>query len=120
MPDFKYLYTTVDGRIGRKQWWIGIAILIVIAIALGYLVGPYSFLARVIGLLFAAAGVCLHAKRLHDRGKSAWWVLLILAGSLPWLPSLVGLGIFIWIIVDLGILKGQEGPNEYGPEPPTA
>jgi uncharacterized membrane protein YhaH (DUF805 family) len=52
----------------------------------------------------------LHIKRCHDRGKSAWWCLLLII-------PIVGL---IWAIVDLGILAGTQGANEYGPDPLAA
>jgi uncharacterized membrane protein YhaH (DUF805 family) len=43
--------------------------------------------------------------RLHDRGHSAWWLLWIL------LP-LVGV---IVLLVQNGFLRGDGGPNRYGP-----
>lgn len=46
-------------------------------------------------------------KRFHDRGKSGWWVLIILV------PIVGG----IWWLVDLGILEGEEGENRWGPNP---
>ena len=58
-----------------------------------------------IALIYPA--VCLYGKRFHDRGKSAWWVLI----------SLVPILGFIWILIDLGILKGTEGENRFGPDP---
>ena len=27
--DWKYLFTTRDGRIGRQQWWLGLIVLVV-------------------------------------------------------------------------------------------
>ena len=46
-------------------------------------------------------------KRCHDRGKSGWWMLLIL------IPFVGG----IWWLIDLGVLEGEQGPNKYGPDP---
>ena len=34
--------------------------------------------------------------------------------------GIINLLVAIWIIVDLGILRGSVGPNEYGPDPVTA
>jgi uncharacterized membrane protein YhaH (DUF805 family) len=50
------------------------------------------------------------AKRCHDRGKSGWMSLI----------ALIPLAGAIWALVDLGILAGQLGPNEYGPDPRAA
>jgi uncharacterized membrane protein YhaH (DUF805 family) len=66
-------------------------------IGVGYLLAIWTSLATAV-------------KRLHDRGKSGWWLVLM------YLLSLVVVGA-IWIIVELGILEGQEGPNKYGADP---
>ena len=43
--------------------------------------------------------------RLHDRGHSAWWLLWYL------LPPL---GVVV-LLVQNGFLRGDGGPNKYGP-----
>jgi uncharacterized membrane protein YhaH (DUF805 family) len=58
----------------------------------------------VLGLWWSLA---VGVKRCHDRGKSGWWMLVTLI-------PIVG---FIWWLVDLGILEGQEGENRWGPNP---
>jgi len=30
---------------------------------------------------------------------------------------LINLVLFIWFLIDLGILRGVPGPNDYGPDP---
>ena len=52
----------------------------------------------------------LSAKRLHDRGKSAWWLLLLFV-------PLFG---FLWLLVELPFLPGTAGENSYGPDPLTS
>ena len=47
------------------------------------------------------------AKRCHDRGRSGWFQLISL---IPFIGSL-------WLLVELGILKGKEGENRFGPDP---
>jgi len=61
-------------------------------------------------LLSLWVGLAVYVKRCHDRGKSGWWLLLMLV-------PFVGI---IWWLVDLGILEGQQGPNKYGPDPRAA
>lgn len=46
-------------------------------------------------------------KRLHDRDKPVWWLFIILV---PY----VGI---LWVLVELGCLRGTKGPNRYGPDP---
>jgi len=45
-------------------------------------------------------------RRLHDTGRSGWWLLI-------WLVPLIG---FIVLIVFWAI-EGERGPNQYGPDP---
>ncbi len=37
--DFKYLYTSFDGRINRAKYWAGIVILAIVSIVLGFVIG---------------------------------------------------------------------------------
>lgn len=52
-------------------------------------------------------------RRLHDRDKSAWWVLLWLALSLLTL-GIALLPVAIWAFIWLGCLEGTRGRNRYG------
>jgi uncharacterized membrane protein YhaH (DUF805 family) len=80
-------------------------------------------------VLLVWIGWAVAAKRLHDRDKSAWWLLLFYfappllqarghgTGSAALALDLVGVGIGIWALVELGFLRGTTGPNSYGPDP---
>lgn len=88
-----------------------------------------------VGLTLLVAGLAVAAKRLHDRDKSAWWLLVfyllpgVLAGvgagvtlATGWwfgigLFGAAAFGISIWAIIELGCLRGTVGPNQYGPDP---
>lgn len=103
--DWKYLYTNFDGRIARKDWWIGIAIIFGISIVLSVLIGGGGLVQFVVMIILFIGGLSLHIKRFHDRGKPGWWVFVFLI-------PIIG---FIWMIVELGILEGDADANEYGP-----
>jgi len=45
--------------------------------------------------------------RLHDRGHSAWWLLWFLLPVVGW----------IVLFVQNAFLRGDGGPNRYGPAP---
>jgi uncharacterized membrane protein YhaH (DUF805 family) len=75
------------------------------------------------------SNIAIGVKRLHDRDKSGWWLLLFYplpvvldrigsgAGSVGAIFSLASFAISIWAIVELGCLRGTDGPNAYGPDP---
>lgn len=143
--DFSQLYLTTEGRIGRKMWWIGhislgvIGILVTL-IATG-LFGQLSFATRLINIIFilviAYPAYAVSAKRFQDRNKSgALGAILIGIGILSSLLQLFGVGsdpmdpgaitvvlglatmaIAIWYLIELGILRGTVGENQYGSDP---
>ncbi len=53
------------------------------------------------------ASVALNVKRLQDRNRSPWLILITFV-------PIVGP---IFVIVELGILDGTPGPNRFGPDP---
>ncbi len=119
------------GRIGVGKFWLSLllegllTIVGVLAVmALAFALDPQMLSeakkepnaaaigVMVIGLIaiVAASNVAQFAtmvKRCHDRNKSGWHSLL------SFIPLF---GVF-WVIIDLGILSGHRGPNEYGPDP---
>lgn len=143
--DFSYLYLSTEGRIGRQTFWIGHIILAVIGIVLmlivGALFGQFSFMTRLINFVFvivvAYPAYAVSAKRFQDRGKpgklgailiglSLFSTLLALVGLTgnPIAPNLFGtlLGfvtaaVAVWYLVELGILRGTIGDNQYGSDP---
>ncbi len=58
-------------------------------------------------ILLTVMNFAVMVKRCHDRNKSGWFSLISL---IPY----VGI---VWWVIDLGILEGHHGPNEYGPDP---
>src|SRR5262245_25274108 len=98
----------------EREVWVGIAVVALIALLY-------------IPLIWV--GLAVGAKRLRDRDKSAWWLLLFYA-----VPSIlssaadrmegggiilhvVSFAITIWAVIELGFLRGTIGPNRYGPAP---
>jgi len=142
------VYTTFEGRIGRAQFWIATILVIVVMLAILFaslwLVGESDltvirFNRLIITLVFLYPLLAVWVKRLHDRGRPGYMVIVFLV---PWLlhqatnllgitgdPLLltsidllfigVNIVIGIWFIVDLGILRGTRGTNAYGPDPLT-
>jgi uncharacterized membrane protein YhaH (DUF805 family) len=134
--DWRDLLFGFSGRINRAKYWIVVAInfaVLLVGAGLAFFVFPvdYAWLPMLAaGLLTLYVSVAAGIKRLHDRDKTGWWLLLYyvapgvleaFAGEsfegVSLLLHLVGYAITIWVLVDLGILRGTVGPNEYGPDP---
>jgi uncharacterized membrane protein YhaH (DUF805 family) len=91
--------------------------------------GFFFIIMLILYIPFLWVGLALGVKRLHDRNKSGWWLLLfwVLPGILQGVGeqvgtagivlSLAGLGISIWGLVEMGFLRGTVGPNQYGSDP---
>ncbi|MDR1007026.1 MAG: DUF805 domain-containing protein [Campylobacteraceae bacterium] len=106
-------YFDFEGRERRKAYWlfvlfsfiVSIIINIVDAFTLANIIGV-----PVLGLVFSLAiflpSLGLAVRRLHDIGKSGWWVLITLV------PLVGG----IWFII-LAATDSQKGNNQYGPNP---
>ena len=80
-------FTSFDGRINRRQWWIGIVILFVVVAVIGVavtwlfgdgVIGRILMLAVSLGALWPVAG--LASRRLHDRGQAMLPKILLFYG----------------------------------------
>ena len=140
MPMSQLLFS-FQGRLNRKPYWltsiaIVVLVLILLALALGFAFdrefGKSISLVLILVILYIPllwVGLALGAKRLHDRSKSAWWLLLfylvpsLLSGAANrmdgggFILHLAGFAITVWAFVELGCLRGTVGPNQFGPDP---
>jgi uncharacterized membrane protein YhaH (DUF805 family) len=136
------LFINFNGRINRAKFW---TVVLCCAVFLLAVIGVTMAVSSSMDTMFRAAliayipliyvGVVTGIKRLHDRNKSGWWIVLfygsplglpfvaaILSGTTEssvalFLVQLVSLGMLIWALVDLGCLRGSIGQNRYGPDP---
>lgn len=111
-------YAVFEGRAGRSEYWMFFLVNLVIAIALAVLDGLIGTLDMfggmgLLGVVYALAvllpGIGVTVRRLHDIGRSGWWILV---GLVP----LVG-GIILLVMM---VLKGNDGDNAYGPPARTS
>jgi uncharacterized membrane protein YhaH (DUF805 family) len=101
-----------DGRIGRRTWWLwGVAALLGLSLyatvllrVAGVAAGTTDLL---VNLLLLWPALAISAKRWHDRGKSAWWAVVVLVPVVGW----------IWALIENGCLRGTRGANRYGAAP---
>lgn len=129
------LLFSYQGRINRAKYWLAVLcyfIATLVAMAVAFFIPIIGLiLAVVIYIAMLVSGIFVGIKRLHDRDKSGWWLLLfyvvpgVLSGagqasgsqSIAMVAGLISLAITIWMIVELGCLRGTVGGNQYGPDP---
>lgn len=121
-PSIMNLWLSFEGRIGRSDYWLKVALpIFILSILLSFVdamagtvivLGPWP--GGVIGKTSLAFFVfslwpsfATGAKRCHDRDRSGWFQLLLLFPVIGW----------IWLLVSIGFLKGTNGPNRFGPDP---
>jgi uncharacterized membrane protein YhaH (DUF805 family) len=102
--------------------------------------GPLSIALFVVALANMWINFALSVKRLHDRDRTGWWLLVlylviivaVLLGVVtlslpegqrqPLEGAAVGVVmatsvLMLWLVIEIGFLKGTQGPNRYGPDP---
>lgn len=111
-------FLSFKGRFGRAQYWLSQVLQLVLLFGLVVLIGmllgaigvPASAVDNPMGFVIAVAYfwmmIASHAKRWHDLGRSGWWQLV----------ALIPFG-GIYVVVMCGFVRGDTGPNRYGPDP---
>ncbi len=119
------LFLSAKGRLSRTPFLMSAAMLIAAVVIYESIVGVT--LHWLTGWIVYPAvfffGACILAKRLHDRGHSGWIAGLILTALVAVWPRPYGFFDFlfmlvvIWAVIELGVLKGEAGPNRFGENP---
>ena len=104
-------YAVFSGRARRKEYWMFFLFNIIIAIVLGILEGIFGLSGILTTLYFLAVlipGIAVSIRRLHDSGRSGWWLLI---GFIPVVGAVV---LLIFMVLD-----SKPGENQYGANPKT-
>jgi uncharacterized membrane protein YhaH (DUF805 family) len=143
------LFLSPDGRLGRRDFWICILILM----GASLVASRIPLLDKLIGLAVTYCGICIGSKRLHDLGQSGLLLLLpivvwgvcfalgfMVFGGSTFVAALRGNGVgsalvgglLIFVVLMLiafavviaftlwtGLKLGEPQTNRYGPVPPT-
>jgi uncharacterized membrane protein YhaH (DUF805 family) len=137
--DWNFLYNTFEGRIGRKTFWIAVAVLSVAEIIAHFVAEQIQGdrLSAIVDVAFVYPEFALAVKRAHDRnmpivfliaffGASAFLDLLTVLemtgtddepSSISVLVAVPFSILALFLLVELGFRRGTPGPNQYGPDP---
>ena len=104
-------YATFSGRAARPEFWWFALFLFLGNFLLGLLDAAVlptdvSLLAPLFSLATIVPALAVSVRRLHDTGKSGWWVLLHLIPVIGFL-----------VMLYLYLQPTEPGDNEYGPQP---
>lgn len=101
-------YAVFSGRSRRSAyWWFALFNLVVSVIAgiIDAAIGT-PILGLIVGLALLLPSLAVGARRLHDTGRTAWWLLI---GLIPLIGAIV---LIVFFCQD-----SQPGPNQYGASP---
>ena len=101
-------YADFNGRARRKEYWMFTLGNLIVAVVIGVVAGLIKFplLVSLYGLAVLVPGLAVCVRRLHDIGKSGWWVLI---GLVP----VIG-GILLLVLM---CLDGEPKENQWGANP---
>jgi uncharacterized membrane protein YhaH (DUF805 family) len=116
------------GRSNKYEFWSYITVDGLVKIALAFLVTvavPFVFVAVIYAIMTIIPTIAAVTRRVHDAGRSGWWVLAAVSGLLTKIPALpegiLVLFSFIAIISVLYVLVltlcPSDKDNKYGPTP---
>ncbi|WML48330.1 DUF805 domain-containing protein [Neobacillus sp. PS3-34] len=102
-------YTGFSGRARRKEYWMFFLVNAIISIVLSILQSVADLNNLLTGLYSLAVllpSIAVGIRRLHDTGRSGWWLLIAL------IPIVGGIILLVFTCQD-----SQENENQYGPNP---
>lgn len=111
-------YADFSGRSRRSEYWYFVLFVVLIEIVLvgiermlglGSAGSGYGVLSGLFMLAMFIPHLAVGARRLHDTGRSGWWLLI---GLIPILGAIVLIYFFV--------LDGQPGSNAWGANPKGA
>lgn len=106
-------YADFSGRARRSELWFFVlfnVLVNIVASIIDSVLGTRNsygsgLIATLASLALLLPNLAVGARRLHDTGRSAWWLLI---GLVP----VVG-----WIVLIIFYVQDSQGDNQYGPSP---
>jgi uncharacterized membrane protein YhaH (DUF805 family) len=102
-------YVGFQGRARRKEYWTFVVISFVVSVILE-VIQRVLHLGQILTSLYSLAvllpSIAVSMRRLHDTGRTGWWILI---GLIPIIGTII---LLVYMFLD-----SQEGENKYGPNP---
>ncbi len=106
-------YANFEGRARRSEYWYYVLFNFIITLSawilsfILFFLGGFLlwFIIGAFGLATLIPSLAAQVRRLHDTGKSGWWILI----------SFIPFGAIVLLI--FYCTEGDHGSNEYGPDP---
>ena len=101
-------YVDFSGRSSRSEYWWWVLFVFmggILTILLGDLIGAAS-LFWLFQLAVFLPELAVAVRRLHDKDKSGWWILIL------FIPIIGAIVFLIWMVG-----RGDPNENRYGPNP---
>lgn len=103
-------YAVFQGRARRAEFWYFVLFNFIISFVLAFIEAVLAKNSNVLTALYSLAVfipyLAVSARRLHDTGRSGWWLLI---GLIPLIGAIV--------LIVFWCQDSQPNDNEYGPNP---
>ncbi|WP_417629010.1 DUF805 domain-containing protein [Pararhodobacter aggregans] len=104
-------FVTFQGRAPRSEYWYWVLFVLlgtIVFSAADYAVlgNSNGLISGIFSLVILLPGLAVSVRRLHDIGRSGWWLLLSL------IPLIGIIILIVWMI-----RESDPGDNEFGPNP---
>ena len=97
---------TLQGRASRSEYWFFVLFLNLLSFGLMFIGMTLGAPLSMATILLFPAGFCVACRRMHDLGKSGWWLLIAI------IPLIGALIILFWFVSE-----GEDVANDYGEVP---
>lgn len=110
-------YANFSGRARRSEYWWWTLATVIFNVVANVLMTAMASMSNTLGLIFAIIvlvvslgliipSIAVGARRLHDMGRSGWWLLI------SFVPLIGFLLLLYWFVQ-----RGTVGSNEFGTDP---
>ncbi|MEI6552939.1 MAG: DUF805 domain-containing protein [bacterium] len=103
-------YAVFSGRSRRSEFWFFALFSFIASLLLSIISNIAGDTNGILGLIYSLVvlipSIAVAVRRLHDTGRTGWWLLLAIIPIIGW----------IWLFV-LYVLDSNSGDNKYGSNP---